>query len=230
VDYDGDGRVDLLSGSIGGKIYLFRRRPNGTFAPGETLKRHDGLGAVRDLGAGSGSSVCAADWFNEGKLDLFIGTGDGHVYLARNEGTRKAPRYHRLDQLKAGGKFISAEGGAAGPFVFDWDGDGLLDLLLGCGSGRVVFHRNIGTKEKPELAPGVTLIEAAPENTELRASSSPSRSGQNAKICAVDWNGDGLPDLIVGDSTIVRVDGRHRAHGWVWVYLRKPAIQTSSAR
>lgn len=223
--------MDLLSGSIGGKVFVFRRKPNGAFLAGDTIRRSAAGSSIRrDLQVGSGTSLCATDWFSRGKLDLLIGNGEGTVFLVRNEGTRKDPRYSKVEALKAGGRTIVADGGSAGPFVFDWDGDGLSDLLLGCGSGRVVFYENTGTKEQPELASGVTLLEPAPENTESADHLNPKRSGGNAKVCATDWNGDGRPDLIVGDYTVTRIDGSYKVHGWVWVYLRKADLIKTSVR
>ncbi len=173
------------------------------------------------INAGRPSAVAMADWFGSGKLDLFIGTGDGYVYLFTNEGTRQKPVWRQSERLRAGGKTVIADGGDAGPFVADWDQDGKPDLLVGCGSGRVVWYRNSGTKTAPALAQGVTLIEPFTSNLSRKPETTrgPNRSGLEARICVADWNGDGLPDLIVGDSS--------RGHGWVWVYLRKPTETAS---
>ncbi len=224
MDYDNDGRMDFLTGSISGKVYLYRRKPNGTFGLPEVLKKEIsgiiGRGA-NPLNVGSPSAVAMADWFGRGKLDLFIGTGDGAVYLVPNEGSRALPRFTRTERLKAGGKPISADGGMAGPFIADWDGDGQLDLVLGCGSGRVVFYRNLGTKGQPSLAEGVTLVQPFKEKEDSTAFANPKRSASNAKVCVADWNGDGLPDLIVGDYALGKVGKDYKVHGWVWVYLRR---------
>lgn len=37
------------------------------------------------------------------------------------------------------------------PFVVDWDGDGLKDLIVGCKGGYVLWYRNIGTKNIPQF-------------------------------------------------------------------------------
>ncbi len=216
--------MDFLTGSISGKVYLYQRKPNGTFGDPEVLKKSlsgvIGKGSAV-LNVGSGSAVAVADWFGKGRLDLFIGNSDGAVYLVPNEGTRQQPRYTRTERLKAAGRMIEADGGVAGPFVADWDGDGKLDLLLGCGSGRVVWYRNIGTKEQPELAAGVTLVEPCKDELKLSELEQPKRSARNAKVCVVDWNGDGLPDLLVGDYAYARSGREYKVHGWLWVYLRK---------
>lgn len=226
MDYDNDGRTDILTGSISGKVHLFRKKPNGTFAEGETVKKEvssliRGLGPSINLG--SGSTVCMADWNGDGKLDLFVGNSSGDVYVMVNEGTPKKPAFSKAEKLKAAGKTVAASGGVAGPFVVDWDADGKLDLLLGCGSGAVTFYRNIGSKEKPELASGVNLVPPLPNGWERDKPflKDPKRSLGSAKVCAADWNGDGKLDLIVGDSSYERQEQVYKSHGWVWVYLRK---------
>jgi hypothetical protein len=232
VDYNGDGRVDILTGSISGKVHLFLRKPNGTFAAGETVKKQltsliKGLGAP--LNQGSGSSVCMGDWDGDGKLDLFIGTSEGYVYWLPNEGSRQQPSFSRAEKVRAAGKVVLAGGGNAGPFVVDWDGDGKPDLLVGCGSGAVVLYRNTGSKAQPQLAAGVNLVEPLPNGWERDASlfKEPKRSMGNAKVCAADWNGDGKLDLVVGDSSYERQGGTAKSHGWVWVYLRNNQVVTA---
>jgi hypothetical protein len=219
VDFDGDGRMDILTGSISGKIHLFRRKPNGTYAAGETLKK----GFFRDLTVGQGSSACPADWNGDGSLDLIIGNGEGAVYLVPNQGTVQKPSWGDPIPLKANGRALSADGGAAGPYVADWDNDGKLDLVLGSGSGQVVWCRNVGTKTKPELAAPVVLVHALPESQRMdrTGATSPERSGAHSRVCVADWNGDGRADLIVGDYAYERLVDRAILHGWVWVYLRE---------
>ena len=142
------------------------------------------------------------------------------VYLVPNEGTRQKAVWGRAEPLKADGKVIAAQGNRAGPFVADWDGDGKLDLILGSGSGSVVWYRNTGTTRKPQLTLAGTLVEACAEAapTSAAAAGKPTRSGGQAKVCVADWNGDGRPDLIVGDDNNV---GDNTFKGWLWVYLRK---------
>jgi hypothetical protein len=223
VDFDGDGRTDLLTGSISGKVYLYRRKPNGMFAAPDILKAQvpGKSSSGEPLNFGSGSSAIMADWFGTGKLDLLIGTSEGGLFLCKNEGTRQAPRFSsKAERLKAGVAVIEAEGGAAGPCVADWDGDGKLDLIVGGGSGQVVWYRNVGTRQEPQLDRGLTLVTARSEEDRSRDFEHPTRSAGYAKACVADWNGDGRPDLVVGDYTVGKVGREYRSHGWVWVYLR----------
>jgi hypothetical protein len=59
-------------------------------------------------------------------------------------------------RIEAAGKPIDTEMGHAAPFVYDWDGDGVKDLLVGqFGNGILTIYRNEGTNAAPKLAAGV---------------------------------------------------------------------------
>lgn len=59
-------------------------------------------------------------------------------------------------RLEAAGKPIDTNIGHAAPFVCDFDGDGLKDLLVGqFGEGILWIYRNEGTNSQPKLAAGV---------------------------------------------------------------------------
>jgi hypothetical protein len=60
-------------------------------------------------------------------------------------------------RLEAAGKPVDAtEIGHAAPFVCDFDGDGLKDLLVGqFKDGLLWIYRNEGTNSEPKLAAGV---------------------------------------------------------------------------
>ena len=64
-------------------------------------------------------------------------------------------------RLEAAGKPIdTTEIGHAAPFVCDFDGDGLKDLLVGqFKDGLLWIYRNEGTNSKPKLAAGVKFKE-----------------------------------------------------------------------
>jgi hypothetical protein len=64
-------------------------------------------------------------------------------------------------RLQAAGKPIdAAEIGHAAPFVCDFDGDGLKDLLVGqFKDGLMCIYRNEGTNSEPKLAAGVKFKE-----------------------------------------------------------------------
>ncbi|MCS6861446.1 MAG: VCBS repeat-containing protein, partial [Abditibacteriales bacterium] len=133
----------------------------------------------------------------DGDLDLLVGDIRGNVYLVPNEGTAKSHAFGKERQLAAGGKPLRVESDA-GPFAADWDGDGDLDLLVGAGDGSVSLFRNTGSAKAPVLAAAEQLIPPGAAHFGADAPTDP-RRGIRAKVCAVDWNGDGRLDLLVGD-------------------------------
>jgi hypothetical protein len=200
VDFDGDGLLDVLSGSYSpGDLYLFKRQADGTFAEGAIVKNDKD----KPVNVGAAAHVYAADWDSDGDLDLVIGNISGEVYLVANNGSRKEPSYGKGQKLSAAGKKISVGHGDAGPAVADWDGDGRLDLVVGAGDGSVSFYRNQGSSQEPSLAEGVVLIAANTDGFNPDKASS-DKCGTRTKVCVTDFNGDGRLDLLVGDFAMAK--------------------------
>ena len=70
-------------------------------------------------------------------------------------------------RLEAGGAIIDTPKiGHAAPFVGDFDGDGVRDLLVGQFDGGLLWiHRNVGTNAAPVLAAGVKFQDGRKEGT-----------------------------------------------------------------
>lgn len=247
MDLNGDGHMDLLSGSWPGELFFFQGGPGRTFAAPEMLK--DRTGEIINIGGGiqerpgegilirgsvewentdegtfvtyhgkrmestpekpisstgTASTVRAVDWDGDSDFDLIVGNTDGDVYLIPNEGTATAYAFGKETKLQAGGRPVRV-GGRAGPYVADWDGDGDLDLLVGEENGSVTLFRNTGSAKSAVLAAGVQLVPPGRVEYGPQASTQPQR-GNRAKICVADWNGDGRPDLLVGDYGTLKPD------------------------
>ncbi|HEX6811288.1 MAG TPA: VCBS repeat-containing protein [Planctomycetota bacterium] len=147
-DFDGDGCLDMLIGSLRGEVFLrrgvvpgkaTRKGPRGPFsadsfplqAAGAPLKVH------------SHADPFVADWDGDGTWDLVVGAGDGSVVWFRNEGTPKAPVFAAACELVAaksktdstkrqtGADGVPLPGTRAQICVADHDCDGRADLIVG---------------------------------------------------------------------------------------------------
>jgi hypothetical protein len=148
---------------------------------------------------GTRSAVCVADLNGDGKLDLIIGNSNGGVFCVLNEGDAKNWKFGNEQPLLANGQPVKAASSLSAPCRADWDGDGKPDLLVGEEDGSVSWYRNTGAFDPktrlPVFAAGRVLV---PKGNLGADSTEPTR-GIRAKICVADWNGDGRPDLLLGD-------------------------------
>lgn len=68
----------------------------------------------------------------------------------------QVPIFANYFNITAGGSPIVVPLGCASPFIYDWDGDGIKDLLFGqFTSGKVQFWKNYGTNSAPVFTTGV---------------------------------------------------------------------------
>jgi hypothetical protein len=206
-DIDGDGHPDLISGSYDpGACYLFRGLGKGRFAARETIV--DKVGGVilrnakMEVTRSFGSWPTMVDWDGDGDLDLVIGGFDGGIRVWLNEGTTHKPKFATdCFRVQAEGKPIEVPGGHAAPVIVDWDGDRRWDIVSGSESGAVVWYRNIGKPGAPYFAAAQTLVPehlgyGYDELLDLNAEPVP---GIRSQIAVADFDGDGRPDLLLGD-------------------------------
>jgi len=166
------------------------------------------------------------DWNNDNLNDLVIGEGgsgrEGKVRVYLNVGTESNPQFSNYFYVQSEGADLTCSpAGCMGcfPRVVYWDSDQRKDLIVGQANGTIRFFHNMGTDEKPRFDDGPLLQAGAPGLTR------DINVGARATPCVVDWNNDGMIDLVVG-----ALDGR------IHVYLNcgcsgdaRPSFLTSPA-
>ncbi len=176
VDWNNDGRVDLIVGDGWGYIHVFLNQGAGDLAPGTLLKA---LG--KDLDVGSKASPCVVDWNEDGKKDLVMGRSNGVIYVYINEGTDAQPTFGKPIELNNGKLDVGSD---SAPDVVDWNGDGKKDLVVGNDDGEIFVFINQGTNHEPRF------------NNE--GDKLPLKVGPGA-IPQVLSKGRGMNDLVVAD-------------------------------
>jgi len=211
VDWNNDGKKDLIAGDTRGNVTLFLN--TGTQQKPELAKGKRVEADGKPISAGSHkladtySKLHMADWDADGLKDLLIGHSRT-VVLYKNVGTQSAPRFQAPVLIKIPeGNFPDR----SSPYVVDWDGDGKKDLVTGNETPRVSFYRNVGTDKKPQLARGKVLDLKGPG----------SDAGYRWRIDVTDWNNDGKQDLLVGNIYSRRKGPKPGAGGNIWLFLGK---------
>ena len=139
LDLDGDGLVDLLSGTADGGFVAWRNTGSAT-APAFTAWADHPLAG---LGVGGSSTPVVLDLDGDGLADLLAGAADGTLRAWRNAGSATAPVFVPLEGAASAFDGMDA-GTLSAPVFADLDGDGRADLILGNGAGTIGWWRNAG--------------------------------------------------------------------------------------
>jgi hypothetical protein len=206
LDYDGDGRQDLFF--VQSADWPERRRHRTT----QALYRNKGDGTFEDATRKAGLAVelyaigvAAADYDNDGHVDLFINAlGPDRLFRNRGDGT-----FEDVTQ-KAG---VSDPGFGTSATWVDYDRDGRLDLFA-CNYVQWspkddIFCTLDGVNKSyctPESYRGATNRlyrnkgDGTFEDVSKRAGVY-DPTGKSLGVVALDYDGDGWPDLAVANDT-----------------------------
>lgn len=191
VDVNGDGLDDLFSntnsaaGSVGSVALLHINQGTGIF---QTAASMTALGI-----GGFGGTVLAADFDNDGDIDVFLpndqtrGDGARNWFLVNDGSGGFSDRAAAagLDMNPTGAQYVPNGGQAV-----DFDEDGFVDLLFG---SRLMRNNGDGTFSDASVAAGMPVL-----------------ADQGLKLADIDLDGD--LDLIHHDGAVTRLfvntDGR----------------------
>ena len=192
VDYDGDGKKDVISAPS--DYFLFHRN----IGPTNSMTNIQIADGVRIQAGGAdiyfycGKMECA-DIDSDGDLDSFAAGWGGEVMYYKNNGTRTVP------VLAAGVQVATSTGAQVAVKPLDWDGDGLIDLAVGQywhkdgQFGRL--WKNVGTLSNPQFQ-ARDAYNGCPYTEQFQ----PCAIGRQNGVRASDWDNDGDMDLIAGDQ------------------------------
>jgi hypothetical protein len=203
VKFSAGAKSYVLSGTRLGNILCYQLDEKiGSLSPRKYAVGTDGL-LLRNPGVHSSPAYFYDSEQNQGLITV----GEGGLYYYKNTSKfddkgnliMEQPKHVLQQNPKLyGGSLVI-------PSMADWDGDGKLDIISGNSMGFLFFYKNIGTNERPAFIDPVPLmadgkvIHVQPGYREDIQGPGEARWGYTSPN-VIDWDGDGLLDIITGDS------------------------------
>lgn len=185
VDWDMDGQLELIL-AVAGHLRYFKQHE------GELVEQEGLKNPFHEISFSSiAPRICAADWDGDGDMDLILPKGRGLAYFEQVNGKLVERTGEANPFWHVKGAYIDNARGWDGtygaPFAMDWDADGDLDLIYGQVDGTVLFFERLASAhlaQRNGIANPFGRIQV----------------GHYAAVQAVDYNGDGLVDVLAGNQ------------------------------
>lgn len=204
ADFDNDGDFDFMGIGVFGEIIYFENKgdsKNYKFNLGNQLT-FNGQSIQMISRHGGAMKPRAIDFNKDGWTDLIMGEEGGKVSFLKNTGKviDGIPQFLPPKFFQQEAKYVDF-GALVAPRVFDWNGDGLEDIIAGNGLGHIGFIKNLGGTNPKWDIPVLLEVDGDPvrviadktiPNTELPL-------WGYATIDVGYWDEDKLPDILVND-------------------------------
>jgi len=197
VDWNSDGVPDLIFS--GARLYK---------NTGKHLLPEFNEESIR-IASGPRASSCVVDWDNDGDFDiLYVDQTTYEVQWLENIGTESHPEFKSegqpvligqqpLKTEKLRGTYVAPWGNTVKLCVFDWNGDGKQDLLLGGTNLRVCLNKSQTKGQTPLLDKLVPINELGGQALQFPSSK------PIIGLAMGDVDNDGKKDLIISSYSIV---------------------------
>ena len=191
MDWNNDNKHDMLVGDSSGNVSIY-------------LNTNDNINPILDSGTyvlntgdDRGTPV-VYDWNGDGKKDVLVGNLTGTVQIYLNEGADQSPLFSTSTLLQVGGTDFDI-GTRSAPRIYDWNHDGLKDLLVGELYGNIYYLENVGTNAAPVFDRYEMFLLANGDPLKYDYANNPT-GAPRSRLFVTDWNEDGLDDIIVGGA------------------------------
>ena len=221
-DWDKDGDIDLICGDEDGRVAFIENTGKLSIDKTPVFEKPRYFKQEADeINFGALVTLFGCDWDGDKDTDVIAGNTAGYIAFIENLSGPGVPepKWAAPSKLKAGGKTLRIMAGKNGSIqgpaeakwgyttqtVADWDHDGDLDIVANSILGKVVWFENTGSKTKPELAAEKPMeVEWTGEQPKLawgwlRPEGKGLLTQWRTTPVAIDWNKDGLTDLVMLD-------------------------------
>lgn len=227
-DWDGDGDTDIISGNTAGYIEFFENlsgpkvaqpkwaAPQRLKADSKTFRVLAGNQSIQGPAEAKWgyTTLNIADWDGDGLPDIVLNSIISRVQWLKNVGTRKEPKLAAPqpidvewngEQPKLAWGWLKPEGKGlltqwrTTPALYDFNGDGLLDLAMLDTEGYLAFFERGKVDGKLILKhPRRAFVDESGKPLQLNAGTA-GKSGRR-KLCVTDWDGDGKFDFLLNSA------------------------------
>ena len=270
VDWDGDGDEDLVCGNTAGYIGFIENLDGGNPPKWNNPVLLEAEGTpIRIIAGEKGSiqgpaerkwgytTVGVADWDHDGLMDIIVNSIWGRVEWYKNTGSRNKPALASAQPVIVEWKgepsypewnWWEPEPGnlvtqwRTTPFVTDWNGDGLMDLIMLDHEGYLAYFERYMNGDILLLKAGQRIFYSEPYSAFdgksnpmdsvpgiLRLNACEAGASGRRKFCLADWDGDGDTDLLVNSSNIAWFENLGREEGFWKLHYRGNILETKLA-